>query len=112
MILTIKNYKIPSWNQLYAGRHWAHRKELADVAHALVMYACASGAHTMITTPVHITITAYRTRLIDPDNICAKLLIDGLKKEILPDDSSKYVKSVTTICKKSKTDYVEIEISP
>lgn len=76
------------------------------------MYACASGAHTMITAPVHITITAYRTRLIDPDNICAKLLIDGLKKEILPDDSSKWVQSVTTICKKSKTDYVEIEICP
>jgi len=47
-------------------------------------------------TRVNITIVSSRVRLLDPDNICGKYFIDGLRKAgIIKDDSSKYVEAVT-----------------
>lgn len=110
--ITIKNYKCPSWNELYSQKHWTKRKEMADLAHLLVYTACNQQKVKPITSyPVHITVTAYRKREIDASNCNAKLLEDGLVHAgILKDDSPKYVDSMTTRCVKSDQEYVEIEI--
>lgn len=43
-----------------------------------------------------IFVVAYRRRHVDPDNLCPKWYIDELvKANILPDDSSKYIESIT-----------------
>lgn len=114
MKLTIKNYRAPSWNELYQGVHWATRKKIADDVHELVSGAIKEkhiDGETIYTTPVAITITAiYKKHAIDCDNIVAKLFIDPLKKLLIFDDTPKYVTSVTTISRKAKEDMVEIEI--
>ena len=47
-------------------------------------------------TPVHISITHYRSRLCDPDNLNAKGVIDALVEGgLLFDDSAKEVRSIT-----------------
>lgn len=47
-------------------------------------------------SPVHISVTHYRARLCDPDNLNAKGVIDGLVEAgILQDDSAAHVKAIT-----------------
>lgn len=93
MILRIPK-ALPSWNQHYAGVHWAKRAEQALLWHDLV--AVAAGQATPFTEPVHIIVTRYGRRAIDCDNVCAKLAIDGLVKAgVIENDSPKYVESVT-----------------
>jgi len=61
--------------------------------------------------PVDITITAFcRGRILDSDNVCAKIIIDGIKNNgwIIPDDDIRYVRKVTTQAVKSQEDSVEV----
>jgi hypothetical protein len=63
--------------------------------------------------PVNIKVTGFFKNDIrhDPDNICAKLYIDGLVPVILPDDNNKFVKIVSTeAVSNCKTEWVEILI--
>lgn len=83
---------------------------MADDAHSQVRFAVIDQGIEKIHKKVDIVIVAYLRRQIDSDNICAKILIDGLKKYVLVDDSNHYVCDVTTRCKKSKTNYTEIYI--
>lgn len=105
-------YKCLSWNILYAGRHWTKRQEMADDAKSNVIVAILKdNPFLKFDEPVSIIITAYLKRMIDCDNVCSKLLIDGLKEcKVIKDDSPKYVRSVKTRVVKSKTDHTEIEI--
>ena len=88
-----------NWNIYYSQRHWSKRSKDAQYVHSLFY-----GAKTLynkdemhISFPVKITIIAYMTgRCFDADNICSKMYVDGLKGWLLPDDSYKYVESVTT----------------
>ena len=104
--------KAPSWNTLYAQGHWSKRKQLADDMHMLVRAALPPDIQPF-DVPVDITITAYyKGALVDCDNICAKLLIDGLKTWVLRDDNPSWVHSVTTISLKGKRSHVIIELTP
>lgn len=116
MIITIPNYKAPSWNDLYEGGHWAKRKQMADEIHELVAGSLLSrqlttGSFNKSRKAV-ITITAFfKSRPIDPDNIMAKLWIDGLKDKVIINDSPFYVDSVTTKSRTDITNHVVIEVS-
>jgi Holliday junction resolvase RusA-like endonuclease len=47
-------------------------------------------------TPVRIVFTHYRNRLIDPDNLSVKAVLDQLvSSKILADDSSKQIQEIT-----------------
>lgn len=100
-----------STNQIYAGKHWAVRKKLADLYHeSLIEYR-----NKRITDyPAEITfIFTYKNKPLDCLNTSysAKLLEDGLRKwEIIEDDNPDFISSVTLISKKGTIDEVEIII--
>lgn len=110
MKLILKPYKAISWNTLYRGGHWTIRQRVADHAHQEVAVALQENAKKF-KVPVDIKITAYLNRIIDPDNLCSKIIIDGLKGKIIEDDTSKFVNSVTTMTRKAASNFVEIEIT-
>lgn len=111
VIILLKNYKCPSWNTLYAGKHWSTRSEMAQYAHISVKEALLSQKWQPHTSKVNISIIAHLKRPIDPDNVSAKLLIDGLKLcGLIKDDTLNEIESVTTRVVKSKNDYTVIEI--
>ena len=102
MLILIPDYTCPTMNQLYEQKHWSGRKKMADAVHYLVRIYAPSLPEPL-QGPVRIEIVAYRKRLIDADNIPAKLLIDGLRLAgVLCDDSKKYVDSVTTRCEQGE----------
>lgn len=109
MRLIIPNHQCPSWNGTYAGQHWAKRSAMANTLHWLTRAAIPAEAEAF-TGPVAVTVTAYRDRLIDPDNVPAKMYIDGLKGRLLDDDTPQYVRSVTTRCLKCNGDKPRVEI--
>lgn len=84
---------------------------MADFAHQSVKIALIGKDTTPYLTPVKITILAYLKRTIDPDNVCSKLVIDGIKLcGLIQDDTPKYINSVTVKVIKSKEDKTVIEI--
>lgn len=109
---TIDDYRVPSWNQLYAGRHWAERSRMAQEAHLLV-WGILQGKikYTLGLPRVDIYIKAYQKgKTLDSDNICAKIIIDALKGIVIVDDTPQYVRRVTTESLKGNHDYVEVHI--
>jgi hypothetical protein len=121
MIITIKNEKPMSWNELYSGKHWSNRADEAKRVHELVRYSpcvisedqfVAGTQDHLYSHPVAITITAYfKGRQLDPDNIASKFYIDGLKGWLITDDTPKYVDSVTTRSRVDKLNpRIEIEL--
>lgn len=102
MKIVIPDLLMPSWNQLYAGMHWTQRKQLVDLIHWQVRAAVGPDAEPF-SAPVAITVTAYRTPVLDADNVAAKLVVDGLKAaNVLVDDGPAWVSSVTTACRHGK----------
>lgn len=108
--IILENYKCPSWNVFYAGKHWSTRQEMKEEALFAVMEALNNKKLTVSTAKVRITVVAYLKRVIDPDNVCEKMIIDGLKKVLFKDDSAKYVECVTTKVQKSDKDFTEIVV--
>jgi len=100
-VIVIKDFKCPSLNASYAGRHWTSRKAEADLIHSLVAISCRNqGVKPIVEFPIDIVIKAsYKdNRRRDSGNVSNKELIDGLvMAKILPDDNTKYVYSVKTI---------------
>jgi hypothetical protein len=101
--LVIPGQTPPSWNKLYSMGHWGLRKKIADEWHELIaLSAIEQKCKRIVTSPGHslmIDIVCYfknRRLAVDPDNICAKVIIDGLKENIIEDDNMKYIKRVST----------------
>ena len=94
--ITIDGYRPPSWNQLYSGRHWSARKRMADEAHTLVRANIPESIETFREV-VEIRVTVYfDKRAHDADNVCAKIMIDGLIGSVIVNDDPKHVRRVTT----------------
>jgi hypothetical protein len=95
-----------SWNKYHGRSHWAKRKSHSDNVHALMMAAIHDQMNgIMIESPVYISITATRKRPLDPDNICAKPYIDGLRRAlVIQDDTYKHIHSVTVKSRKPDRD--------
>ncbi|MCG3203945.1 MAG: hypothetical protein KCHDKBKB_00622 [Elusimicrobia bacterium] len=108
--IILDNHKTISWNKLYSQNHWIYRKKLAEEIHTLIWIATKQQKIKPVKT-CSIVLEAYKTRTIDPDNICAKLYIDGLKEsKIIIDDTPQYIYSVVTKSIKAKEDCLKIVI--
>lgn len=114
MKIILQNERPISWNIFYSGKHWSKRAKDTQYFHSLF-----AGEKTLqrnrpvkLVFPVKIIITAYMSKhLMDPDNICAKVIIDGLKPWLLPDDTYRYIDSVMTkVIKEEKEPRIEIDI--
>lgn len=98
---------------MYGGLHWTVRKSEAERVHYLVLSKTSPNT-VRFTSKVAVVVTVYFDKNpLDPDNIPAKLYIDGLKFRIIKDDDPHWVESVKTV---SKIDpaypRVEIEVIP
>ena len=100
MEIVIPDFKAPSLNKSYAGRHWSKRKAEADEIHDLVWVYIQKGNFKSIKEfPVDTKITAYYKdkRRRDSNNISDKELIDGLvMAKLIPDDSTEYIRYSST----------------
>lgn len=106
------NQKAISWNKLYSCKHWTARKALVDEWHEIVIYELVKEGYRMryFDKTVDISIIAHCRKPIDPDNICAKIIIDPLKGRLFKDDSCKYINSITLKTIKDKNDFIEVII--
>lgn len=92
--------RYPDWRvqSFYRGKHYAERSRIAEAAHELVYYALMERCGVEIPPfpgPVIITVTEYAVRPPDPDNLGAKVIIDGLRHAgLLRDDTYKDVVEV------------------
>lgn len=98
-----------SANRAYAGMHWAKRKVLADEYHmALIEHRL-----TRIPTPCDLHFTfEFQGRALDVSNcfLMAKMLEDGMVQwGMFPDDTPKYVQSITIQVRKGPADSIMIE---
>ena len=77
-------------NAYYTGKHWARRKQDAELWHRLMIYE-APWALPPLRSPVRITY--YWDDRLDLSNhsIMAKMIEDGLKGRLFQDDSRKHV---------------------
>ena len=114
-------HALPSWNVLYSGKHWNVRKEMAHVwklhTIAAVQYAALTNGGRVYygETPVNIFVRVLHKskRRRDSDNVCAKLVIDGLKVAgVIADDDPRYVCVVSTEAVQSDRDETQITITP
>lgn len=107
MLIEIEG-RLPSWNTFYAGQNHHVRTAMKNKWRLLVRSAL-TGEEQMFDGPVHITVWAeYKGTPCDVDNVCAKLLIDGLKSYIIPEDDPRYVAGVTCHSRNSKRNYVTL----
>lgn len=114
MIITIPGECPTSWNEFYSGRHWRIRRNEAERVHQMVR-ANLDPNMPVYQLPVHIHVRAYfpnKRKQLDPDNIAAKLYIDGLCGWLIADDTAQFVASVTTSSHLDRENHrVEIEIT-
>jgi len=88
------------WLINYENRRRAHADQVADKANR-IRPACAKPEPIIRNEPLvekeaegrdprrSVTITSYRVRLLDPDNLCIKYHIDGLRyKSVIRDDTN------------------------
>lgn len=107
-----------SANEVYAGVHWSKRNALAKDYHQLVNLKTKGLIFEPLTYPVQLFFNFHwASRALDSSNCSylVKLIEDGLKGEILPDDSIKYVQTIITTSQKQtdktkKQDFVYITI--
>ncbi len=101
MKIVIEDYKLPSWNMMYAGMHWTKRRQIVKDARSYITFA----VHTVIDQsdipfrhPVTIDYEIHYKdkRRRDPDNACIKILTDGIVQEGIPvDDSYEQITQIT-----------------
>lgn len=86
-----------SLNKIYAGKHWSARKKDAEYWHKLTQYALmAAGVPKLPKDGPWAVTVLYNDRLdIDNHGFITKCVIDGLKGWVIPDDTRKYLKTVT-----------------
>ena len=83
-------------------RHWGIKQRMAEEWHLLVFQCCKEqkvAPINKIGRLIEVTIKCYfksRAKALDPDNICAKIAIDGLKGIVIKDDNLDHIKRVST----------------
>ena len=93
------DYKITakiSSNAIYSGVHWSRRKKDADTLHLLVKQAIRSqlGFKKCFDCPVIVEIYVKSRLDIYNHGYISKLIIDGMKGELIHDDTKKYVQGL------------------
>ena len=87
------------WQKFYSGTHWSKRSNIAHDVHWLVKVAVM--AHKPIDPfagRVDIVCVGYYSgKRDDPDNLCDKLYIDGLRHAgVIKNDSAVYIRYTAT----------------
>ena len=82
-----------SLNKIYSGRHWARRKQDAELWHWLTVSALRKAGIKKNICSSPVSITFYWGTKLDLDNTAymRKLIIDALKGYLIRDDTQKYV---------------------
>lgn len=94
--LVLSKERPVSWNEYYSGSHWSNRNNEAVRVHSIVR-AALDPETEMFQGRVDIEVVVYAdSRPMDPDNVCAKLYIDGLKGWWIEDDTHQYVRKTST----------------
>lgn len=104
-----------SLNQFFGRASWHTRRKLQHAFKVAVLRGLSQAGieRGTLSTPVGITIVGlYNGRVLDHDNIAAKLIIDPLKGYLLADDSPKYIAWVKLSGKKSAQAGTEITLEP
>lgn len=100
MKIVINNHRAVSWNKIYSAGHWHTRQKLAKKIHKLVKFTAFQQAKGKpeFKNRVDISIVGYYKdkRRHDSDNIAHKCYIDGLKRMVVEDDDTRYIRKVTT----------------
>ena len=103
--------RVCNWQVLYASAHWTVRNKLAHDFHALVRAAIDPEQEPFV-RQVDILVQAFsRSQPPDPDNVCAKVYIDGLKGWWIGEDTPTWVRQVTTQSTKGPEDCVLITVT-
>ena len=86
-----------SLNKIYSGSHWSARKRDAEYWHRLTQQALMAAGIPKHPTDGPWMVTALYNDRLDADNhgFITKCIVDGLKGWVIPDDTRKYLKSVT-----------------
>ena len=111
MVITIllKDHKTISWNKLYQQRHWTYRAKLVDTLHKLVHAELNRMKCKKKLKKIDVLFESYSRRPVDPDNLCLKPYLDGIKTYgVIKDDTLEYVNSITQKSYKAKTELTKI----
>ena len=111
MIVTIPGASVPSWNTVmrmnYHAQHEVQQQWLG------MAIAAIGTDYTPFVTRVDVCVTSYQKgKVIDPDNLYVKGILDGLKKRLFPDDSPRWIDSVKLRSRKAKHNSVTIQLTP
>jgi Holliday junction resolvase RusA-like endonuclease len=98
-------------NAIYAGKHWAKRSADKEFFHDLVTLHLKQQKipQKLIPCPVAIYFRWGDNLDIDNHAYLGKLIVDGMKGYLLPDDSKKYYKKL--IHEYHDKDYIEVELT-
>ena len=100
------NLNHPSLNSWLAGAsHWKRSTIKRESEEALMWQLRASSIPKPLTTPFTLSVTVFRPRPYDTDNIIisAKFFLDALKNSgYIPDDTVEYCPTIILSSKKSK----------
>lgn len=103
-----------SWNVAHSGVHWAVRKKISDEWKWRVKAALMDNRINKMPFkgPISIQFEVYVGRPIDCDNVCVKMIIDGLREwGCLVNDDPRYVKGICiSVQTKSKREYIKVRI--
>jgi hypothetical protein len=88
----------PSWNDVMR-LHWGNQRRLSETWELLMLEKIQNAKqHSRWRVPVgrvRVQIESYtHTHHLDPDNICAKPILDALKARLIHDDSPVYIAEV------------------
>lgn len=109
--------RLPSWNQWWSGKHWSERSRLKESWAKLIWAAAMNGGmqHSRLQLPIWVRVIQWHERgnhrVLDADNLCAKLVVDGIKRVgLIPDDDPSCVKAVTTSSQMAGHDWVQVDL--
>ena len=108
--------KCPSWNTIYAGIHWAKRKQMVDTIHELVQWEVYQirNKPKLPFKKVKINATTYfkGNKRHDIDNLCLKPYIDGLvHAKVVRDDNYKIIPELNIkLINNSNKNIVKLEL--
>lgn len=111
LTITIPDAALPSWNTVMRmHKHAQHEVQQMWLGMAIAAIAPDS---VPFVSPVDVCVTSYQKgKLIDPDNLYVKGVLDGLKKRLFPDDSPRWIDSVKLRSRRGKMNYVTIQLTP
>lgn len=111
LTITIPNASLPSWNTIMRMNYHAQH-EVQQQWLGMAIAAIAPDSVPFV-SPVDVCVTSYQKgKLIDPDNLYCKGVIDGLKRRLFPDDSPRWIDSVQLRSRKAKHNSVIVQLTP